>query len=270
MKGFLVFCGVLSTIALVGIALPYLLSRDRVYEQRLVGALDFTEKSMEAALGGPAEIYKPAIAAGSKPGHWTLSGIVVSKDELDGEARARFVANLQSLCADAADSTCWQTVELSIDGRVVRPDSVAESSGDWEIDAVANAAGGPGDQRAVPAAAASPAVEAMPASTEDPIEATASLKSPPTPGGPEKETVSGRELVLFIQDALTELRYEPGPIDGKLGARTTAAIRAYQRDLDLPQDGRPTPELLRHLRLQLGDIGQQSGDPTRNGLQPSG
>ena len=107
MKGFLVFCLVLLTIVLIGIALPYLDSRDQDYEQRLVGALNFTERAIEAALGGPADIYEPMIAPGSKPGQWALSGTLVFKDELGGKARAPFAVSLQSLCSDPGISACW-------------------------------------------------------------------------------------------------------------------------------------------------------------------
>ncbi len=90
-----------------------------------------------------------------------------------------------------------------------------------------------------------------------------------SPGAPEDEGISKQDLIRFIQNALTSLRYEPGPIDGKLGSRTASAIRAYQRDSSLVPDGLPSAELLRHLRGQLGELGQQSRDPSNDG-QPSG
>ncbi len=90
-----------------------------------------------------------------------------------------------------------------------------------------------------------------------------------SPGAPEDEGISKQDLIRFIQNALTSLRYEPGPIDGKLGSRTASAIRAYQRDSNLVPDGLPSVELLRHLRGQLGELGQQSRDPSNDG-QPSG
>ncbi len=41
----------------------------------------------------------------------------------------------------------------------------------------------------------------------------------------------------FVQRALYSLDYEPGPIDGRIGPRTRAAIRSYQHDHGLPVDG---------------------------------
>ncbi len=57
--------------------------------------------------------------------------------------------------------------------------------------------------------------------------------------------------VSQIQAGLTELGYEPGPIDGTMGSQTSAAIRAYQRDNKLLVDGRPTYQLAQHIDGQL-------------------
>ena len=57
--------------------------------------------------------------------------------------------------------------------------------------------------------------------------------------------------VSQIQAGLTELGYEPGPIDGTMGSQTSTAIRAYQRDNKLLVDGRPTYQLAQHIDGQL-------------------
>ncbi len=57
--------------------------------------------------------------------------------------------------------------------------------------------------------------------------------------------------VSQIQAGLTELGYNPGPIDGAIGSQTSAAIRAYQRDNKLLVDGRPTYQLAQHIDNQL-------------------
>ena len=54
-------------------------------------------------------------------------------------------------------------------------------------------------------------------------------------------------LVRRIQSALAEKGYNPGPVDGRSGPRTRAAIGAYQRDHGLLVDSVPTPELAKHL-----------------------
>ncbi|MGH6920707.1 MAG: trypsin-like peptidase domain-containing protein, partial [Geminicoccaceae bacterium] len=40
-----------------------------------------------------------------------------------------------------------------------------------------------------------------------------------------------------VQQRLADLGYDPGPVDGVVGPRTRAAIRAFQADLGLPVDG---------------------------------
>ncbi len=252
MKGFLIFCGVVLTFGLVLMAQPYLNARDREYEQRFIGALNFTEYSVEAERGLRTGIYEPSIAPGPNPDYWVVSGIMVSRDNLGGTTREPFSAVLENVCAKSFDLSCWRMVELAIDSPAVEalplsgftPETVAEggASGARARDDIL-------EQGVVP----------LPAL----------LYGGESPGAPEDEGISKRDLIRFIQNALTSLRYEPGPIDGTLGSRTASAIRAYQRDSNLVPDGLPSVELLRHLRGQLGELGQQSRDPSNDG-QPSG
>lgn len=54
----------------------------------------------------------------------------------------------------------------------------------------------------------------------------------------------------YIRAAQKELRghgYDAGPVDGTMGARTRAAVRAYQRDAGLPVTGEVSKELVDHL-----------------------
>jgi len=50
-----------------------------------------------------------------------------------------------------------------------------------------------------------------------------------------------------VQKALTDLGYEPGPIDGDFGPTTARAIAAYERDNGLEETGQISPELLARL-----------------------
>ena len=58
-------------------------------------------------------------------------------------------------------------------------------------------------------------------------------------------------MVFFIQEHLLFLGYEPGEIDGKLGLKTTLAIKAFQLDNKLDVDGLVTEELLIYLASAL-------------------
>ncbi|MFV2091515.1 MAG: peptidoglycan-binding protein [Hyphomicrobiales bacterium] len=60
------------------------------------------------------------------------------------------------------------------------------------------------------------------------------------------------QLVADIQYSLTNLGYDPGPVDGLMGPGTRAAVRAYQRDAGLLITGRISKQLLKHIRSQGG------------------
>jgi peptidoglycan hydrolase-like protein with peptidoglycan-binding domain len=51
-----------------------------------------------------------------------------------------------------------------------------------------------------------------------------------------KKGASG-DAVRQLQEALKELGYDPGAIDGKFGDRTERAVKDFQRDHGLPADG---------------------------------
>jgi TPR repeat protein len=60
--------------------------------------------------------------------------------------------------------------------------------------------------------------------------------------------VVARETLRDIQQALIRLRLYAGEADGVAGQRTTAAIRRFQRDQRLAEDGQPSQALLARLR----------------------
>ncbi len=62
-----------------------------------------------------------------------------------------------------------------------------------------------------------------------------------------KEQSANKSAVLRVQAGLTELGYNPGPVDGVMGPRTESAIREYQRDYGLVVNGRPTEQVARHI-----------------------
>jgi len=59
--------------------------------------------------------------------------------------------------------------------------------------------------------------------------------------------------VRNVQSALSQLGYAPGPIDGLMGSKTRAAIRAYQIDSGLPASGEPSVALHEHLQASIAD-----------------
>jgi peptidoglycan hydrolase-like protein with peptidoglycan-binding domain len=82
----------------------------------------------------------------------------------------------------------------------------------------------------------------------------------------------GPDLVAEVQQALNNLGYNAGPVDGQMGRKTTDAIRNYQSDNNLPVDGEPSRRLLRHMRdhTQAAVSDERDGnDPVRPPQQDS-
>ena len=72
-------------------------------------------------------------------------------------------------------------------------------------------------------------------------------------------------LTMEVQSRLAALGYDPGPIDGVSGQLTSAAIRKFQRDTNLPPDGKPTEELLGQLNLVISMARQLAKEPELTG-----
>ncbi len=63
-------------------------------------------------------------------------------------------------------------------------------------------------------------------------------------------------MVAATQANLARLGYKPGPIDGRYGPRTRAAIRRYQRDHKQPADGRLSGQLALDVEGRAGGLPQ--------------
>ena len=60
------------------------------------------------------------------------------------------------------------------------------------------------------------------------------------------------DLILMVQQKLNSLGLHPGPVDGKMGPHTRAAIETYQAKHGLTIDGEATAELLHRLQREPG------------------
>ncbi len=61
--------------------------------------------------------------------------------------------------------------------------------------------------------------------------------------------LNSKRTIRSIQSRLSKLGYRPGPVDGKMGRRTRAAIKSYQRRHRLSVTGRPNRQLLAALKI---------------------
>ncbi|MXY38705.1 MAG: hypothetical protein F4Y62_02725 [Rhodospirillaceae bacterium] len=86
------------------------------------------------------------------------------------------------------------------------------------------------------------------------------------PAPPAADTEQSRKIVAAVQRSLAGLGYDPGPADGILGARTRAAIRAFQKSVGLPVDGRLSARLMDSLvaaAVAAGRVATRSGAKRR-------
>jgi N-acetyl-anhydromuramyl-L-alanine amidase AmpD len=86
---------------------------------------------------------------------------------------------------------------------------------------------------------------------------------PPAPGELPAEVTFGRNLIGFsaeqeerlqiaeVQAALLQLGYKVGKVDGKLGSKTRAAIKAFQKEQQISVSGKITPQLLEQLKMAV-------------------
>ncbi len=61
------------------------------------------------------------------------------------------------------------------------------------------------------------------------------------------EAAKQARMVAEAQRRLAALGFDPGPVDGKAGARTRKAVAAFQRDQNLDSDGQVSPGLIEQL-----------------------
>ena len=66
----------------------------------------------------------------------------------------------------------------------------------------------------------------------------------------DRAMLSG-EGIRLLQNYLTQIGFDTKGVDGMMGKKTRRAIRAYQKQYGLPQDGYPSDSLLRKVRKTL-------------------
>ena len=76
----------------------------------------------------------------------------------------------------------------------------------------------------------------------------------------ESEWRATRGIIRQVQRTLTDMGYDPGPIDGAMGPSTRRAIRSYQKDNEIEQDGRVTEALVAALDDDLQGENGENGD----------
>ncbi len=73
-------------------------------------------------------------------------------------------------------------------------------------------------------------------------------------GGSARHERIGRREITQMQRQLNALGFDAGEADGVVGARTRAALRAFQRRAGMPADGYPSPEVLARIQAAAGSL----------------
>jgi membrane-bound lytic murein transglycosylase B len=64
---------------------------------------------------------------------------------------------------------------------------------------------------------------------------------------PEDDAPLSRDTVIDMQTRLARLGFYTDEADGLLGPKTRSAVRLFQKQIGLPADGHPTPDLVQRL-----------------------
>jgi peptidoglycan hydrolase-like protein with peptidoglycan-binding domain len=67
-------------------------------------------------------------------------------------------------------------------------------------------------------------------------------------------TLLGKPAIASMQAGLAQLGYDPGPIDGVFGPRTSGAVRAFQRAEELIVDGTLSAVTRARLAARVGGM----------------
>jgi peptidoglycan hydrolase-like protein with peptidoglycan-binding domain len=78
--------------------------------------------------------------------------------------------------------------------------------------------------------------------------ATRLAGAPPVGRGNAPVPAFSYEQMRELQGILTRQGFKIGPVDGKLGLQTRAAIKQVQMRLGVPADSYPSPDLLERMR----------------------
>jgi len=73
--------------------------------------------------------------------------------------------------------------------------------------------------------------------------------------------VAADELTTIIQQDLTTLGYDTGPVDGQLSTKTIIAISKFQSEHNLEVTGEPTPQLAGVIKAQLSGANSNNAQP---------
>jgi hypothetical protein len=223
------------------------------YSWPIKWALTLAANSPDLPAG--ARFMTAGVSATPAPGRWVVRGQVELPNEDGPRLLTSYAATVSTSCPSLSQRQCWSLERLVL-GSVP-----AATAPDPQISRVDPAISVPIALQAPPAPAPAPPAESDEALEEalgfilaernvDPSEDLFAALGAQNPPVSPKRPRADPDLIRQIQRALTDLGYDPGPVDGLAGKRTTAAASAFRKDHGLKGSGL-THDLLEDLSGSL-------------------
>ena len=127
MKGVIKFICLVAFLIAFWVAYPYLHSRNKEYENRLVGALNLVEEKIEASSEDILEanvFHSPSIRPEPEADVWGVSGQVSVRSRSGDGYQKPYFAAVENLCRTYLERKCWRLKTLMVGDLVL----VAESA----------------------------------------------------------------------------------------------------------------------------------------------
>ena len=127
MKGVIKFICLVAFLIAFWVAYPYLQSRNKEYENRLVGALNLVEEKIEASSEDILEanvFHSPSIRPEPEADVWGVSGQVSVRSRSGDGYQKPYFAAVENLCRTYLERKCWRLKTLMVGDLVL----VAESA----------------------------------------------------------------------------------------------------------------------------------------------
>ena len=113
MKRFFRFIALVVFLGIAWVAIPLLVGRDKESEQRLVGALNFVQETIQRSYYEPfdLDVFKsPTIDRESQPNVWSISATLAISDSTGTAIHEPYTAVVENVCQAYAEHRCWRLV----------------------------------------------------------------------------------------------------------------------------------------------------------------
>ena len=117
MKGILRFFALVAFLGIAWFVIPMLVGRDKEPEERLVGALNFVQSTIQYSRSVPFDVDvfdSPSIERDSQPNVWSISATLAIPVSTGTVIHEPYTALVENICPAYAEHRCWRLVQLTI------------------------------------------------------------------------------------------------------------------------------------------------------------